>query len=76
MIPSSSSRRDEPSSLLAVRPQLPPGVPAAERLRSGRHLQTGRVPLEAGAGEAPGHTRSSCVEPKVSVPFQVCCDES
>lgn len=43
--------RDEPSPLLAVRPQLPPGVPAAERLHAGRHLQTGRVPLEAGAGE-------------------------
>lgn len=43
--------RDEPTSLLALRPQLPSGVPAEEGFHPGGHLQTGRVPLEAGAGK-------------------------
>lgn len=43
--------RDEPTSLLALRPQLPSGVPAEEGLHPGGHLQTGRVPLETGAGK-------------------------
>lgn len=45
--------RDEPTSLLALRPQLPPGVPAEEGFHPGGHLQTGRVPLETGAGKRP-----------------------
>lgn len=52
MFVSSFRHRDEPASLLAVRPQLPPGVSAAEGLHPGGHLQTGGVSLEAGAGEA------------------------
>lgn len=47
--------RDEPTSLLALRPQLPSGVPAEEGLHPGGHLQTGRVPLETGAGKVLGH---------------------
>lgn len=43
--------RDEPTSLLALRPQLPSGVPAEEGFHPGGHLQTGRVPLETGAGK-------------------------
>lgn len=43
--------RNEPTSLLSLRPQLPAGVPAEEGFHPGGHLQTGRVPLEIGAGK-------------------------